>query len=53
MIKVSFHLEGMKRNRLLKALEKQKTQKIDLSLNSANIERFKEIMNRGSNLYRN
>ena len=42
----------MKRNRLLKALEKQRSEKIDLSLNSANIERFKEIMNRGSGLYR-
>ena len=51
-MKVTFHLEGMKRTRLLKALEKQRTQKIDLSLNSANIERFKEIMNRGSGLYR-
>ena len=30
----------------------RRSEKIDLSLNSANIERFKEIMNRGSGLYR-
>lgn len=52
MISIDFHLEKKKREKLLNALTLQKNTGIDLSLNSDNITRLKEIMNRNSNLYK-
>jgi hypothetical protein len=52
LITVCYHLEPSKREHLLKALNKQKVDKIDLSVNSENIERLKELVNRGSGIYK-
>ena len=53
LIDVEYHIEREKREHLLGALKRQKVDKIDLSLNSETISRFKEIMNRSSTLYKN
>lgn len=50
MITIELLVSGDRRNRLLSALQKRKTD-IDLSLSSENIERLKELINRKSKFY--
>jgi hypothetical protein len=43
----------VKRKELLKAMNRKKTEKIDFSLNTENLKRLTEMMNRDSNTYIN